>query len=91
VAEPTGKKRILVSRMAVDHNRDTGALDPVFTIIDQDGNEYKASNISVLGSSEIKYNPEGTDGNRVWIETFAKVILKDGTSSDSAHKIVASI
>lgn len=83
------KKRILVSRTVVDQNHTTGSSDHVFTVIDADGNEYKASNIIILGSSELKYDHEGTPGNRVWIETFAKVVLKDG--SDTAHNIVASI
>ncbi len=83
------KKRILVSRVVVDKNLNTGSADPVFTVIDQDGNEYRASNIIVLGSSEIKYDPEGGEGNRVWIETFGKVVLKDGSGTD--HKIVATI
>lgn len=83
------KKRILVSRAVVDHNHNTGSAEPVFTIVDEDGNEYRASNIIVLGSSEIKYNPEGSEGNRVWIETFATVVLKDGSGTD--HKIVATI
>ena len=83
------KKRILVSRAVVDNNCNTGSSDPVFIVVDQDGNEYKASNIIVLGSSEIKYDPEGGEGNRVWIETFATVVLKHGSGTD--HKIVATV
>lgn len=85
-----GRKTILVSRLVVDHNRNTGEVDPVFTVIDQDGTEYKTSNILILGSSEVKYDPMGEEGKRVWIETFSKVVINE-LDLESGHPTMATI
>lgn len=80
----------------MDNNHNTGSADPVFTVIDEDGNEYKASDLIVLGTSAFKYNSDGAEGNRVWIETFAKVVLKDvkvilKDGSETTHAVMVTI
>lgn len=85
------KKRIFVSRLVVDQNQQIGTNDPVFTIINADGTEYKSSNITILGPCEVKYDRDGGDGMRVWIETFDKVIVKDGISITSDGPSLAAI
>lgn len=86
-----GLKKILVHRSAVDHNQETGKSDPVFTVIDSSGIEYKSSSVIVLGSCEIKYDREGGEGMRVWIETFSKVVMKDGTDIKTNLPVISAI
>lgn len=86
-----GMRKILVHRGIVDHNTNTGDSDPVFTVIAADGTEYHTSSITILGPCEIKYDRDGPEGMRVWIETFDKVIAKDGTDTESGRPIMASI
>jgi hypothetical protein len=78
-------KRILVHRSIVDHNRETDDDLPVFTIIDQNGGEHQSSNITISGTCDIKYDRNGADGMRVWIETCDSIILKDRNLSLLAH------
>ncbi len=86
-----GLKKILVHRSAVDRNHETGNSDPVFTVIDSEGGEHKSSSIIILGPCEIKYDREGGEGMRVWIETFDEVVLKNGTDAGKNRRIVATI
>jgi hypothetical protein len=70
-------KRILVSRSVVDHNTETGDSKQVFTVVDAEGNQHRSSSIIILGPSAVRYDRDGGPGNRVWIETFDKVVLRD--------------
>ena len=83
--------KILVSRTAVDHNRATGTNDPVFTIIYPDGTVANSSDILMLGTCALRYDPAAEEGRRVWIETFDKVVLRDGMAIESSSPAVAKI
>lgn len=85
------KKKILVSRTIVDQNKNTGGIDPVFTVIDHDGTEYKTSDIVILGASAIKYDPTAEPGQRVWIETFSKIVMYNGTDTETDNPIMETI
>lgn len=68
-------KKIFVHRAVVEHNHEAGTSNPVFTVWDGE-QEHHSNSIILLGPCEIKYDPTGTQGNRIWIETYDKVILK---------------
>jgi hypothetical protein len=73
-------KKIYVSRDAVEANhRDPEADEKVFKVIDDDG-EHWTNSIIILGAVEIRYDRTAGEGLRVWIETYDKVVMKDGDS-----------
>jgi hypothetical protein len=71
-------RRVFVVRSTVEWNAETGSDAPVFLLIDDDGREYRGSNIGFEGPSVLQYDPSQAYGKRVWIETFGKVVLTDG-------------
>lgn len=70
-------KKIYASRINVDANAQNGTTEPVFRV-HVDEMHYHTNSVIVLGPSELRYDPEAPIGNRVWIETFSRLILKDG-------------
>lgn len=65
----------MAHRAVVDQNEEFGSSDPVFTLIDTDGEQYRGTHVIFEGRAEMKYDPEAGIGRRIWIETFEKVIL----------------
>ena len=75
-----GLKKIYVSRMSVDANADDQEADAkVFKVVDEDG-EHWVNSIIVFGAVEMRYDRTAGPGQRVWIETWDKVVMKDGGS-----------
>jgi len=72
--------KIFVSRPSVEANHQTGSYDPVFTIREPDGTEHHTNSIIILGPSEIRYDATGAEGSRIWIETYDRVIMKNGSN-----------
>lgn len=85
------KKTIIVSRSIVDQNHNMGSFDPVFTITDSSGEQYKSSDILIMGPCSLQYDPAAPEGQRVWIETFSKIITKNGIDSETGNPIMAAI
>lgn len=85
-----GLRRILVNRGAVERNA-AGSNDPVFTVVDDQGTQHYGSNIILTGMSELKYDPSGCVGSRIWIETWDKVILKYESDSEPPRPTLVGI
>ncbi len=81
-------KKIFASRVTVDANHGKDEIDPVFTVLTVDGAEHRSNSLIVLGPSEFRYDHNGPIGKRVWIETYAKVVLK---GSDPDEPILESV
>jgi hypothetical protein len=77
------RKRILVDRSAVEHNHETGEKMPVFTVVEADGTKHHTCSILILGPCEVKYDPSGAAGSRIWIETFDRLVLQDATDTEA--------
>jgi hypothetical protein len=78
-----GRRVVLVDRARVEQNELSGRNDPVFTVIDEYGQHYFGTHVTFLGPTELKYSQTKPFGARVWIETFASVIVKNGWNSES--------
>jgi hypothetical protein len=74
-------RRVYVVRSTVEFNSETGSAEPVFMMLDQDDREYRGSNVIFDGPATLRYDPSQAYGKRVWIETFGKVILSDGSAT----------
>jgi hypothetical protein len=76
-------RRVLVNRAAVEQNDETGSSVPVFTIIDDVGNESYGMSVSFMGPTWLKYDRNKPFGTRVWIETFSTVNISNDTDIES--------
>lgn len=82
-------KKIFVNRAAVEVNHQNGSSEPVFMVRDADGTEHRTSSIIILGPSEIRYDPNGPEGSRIWIETHDKLMLKNPSDDPDRPTLLA--
>jgi hypothetical protein len=75
-------RTILVDRCAVERNGEKGD-EPVFTVIDPSGHRHHGNSVIFTGPAELKYDPTGGVGSRVWIETHHKVIVEHAVDTQS--------
>jgi hypothetical protein len=73
------KTIIHVNQHVIKANAKNGMNDPVLTIKTYKDNRY-AHEVEILGSSKIVYSADKplSCGARVWIETMADVVIKEG-------------
>ena len=83
--------QVFVSRQIVERNDATGSCEPVFSVVGPDGAEYPGTEVIYTGPSASKYDRNKPVGRRIWIETFEKVIVVNGTDSTSVFPSVVAL
>jgi len=78
---PRRRKTIIhVNQHKIRANTKTGCREPVLTVKQSGSNRYAAS-VQINGPSTLVYRPDKplSCGARVWIETYAEVLIDGGT------------
>lgn len=83
--------RVNIDVSRIKNNRETGALDPVIRIVDEDETRF-AHYLEILGPCRVVYDPSRS-GTTCWIETESELHVVENAlvSADSGSRTGAEI